>query len=199
MEKHLLNSAGLLFILLWLLGSSAYAQNKYEREYRITKSEFPEKAIEFLNNKLNHAKRIRFYRETDSAKTSFEAKLKKDKLHYSIEFNEKGDLEDIEITIKSIDIPDENMNKINSHLKSEFKKFRIRKMQQQYPSSQTENPEITIKNAFQNLLLPSINYELIVAGKKSRQYMQYEFLFDAEGNFLQKRKSLPANYDHVLY
>ncbi|MFH6603387.1 hypothetical protein ACEZ3G_07860 [Maribacter algicola] len=59
--------------------------------------------------------------------------------------------------------------------------------------------ETTLKNAFQNLMLPSIKYELMVAGKNDKNYEQFEILFDADGNFEKIRKSLPPNYDHILY
>ncbi|MBT8183859.1 MAG: hypothetical protein KJN76_03395, partial [Eudoraea sp.] len=178
-----------IFLVLILFASIAHAQNKYEREYRIKKSQFPMEGIKLIERKLIGAKRIRFYKETDSAKTSFEAKFKKDKLHYSIEFDKNGRLEDIEILINEVDIPEVVIKKIHDHLHSEFKKYKIRRIQQQYPFVTDENPETTLKNAFQNLLLPTINYELIVTGKNERQYVQYEMLFDSEGKFLLKRQS----------
>lgn len=193
-SKNIILCAFLLFC-----GCFSFAQYKYEREYRIRKVQFPEKALGYIQEKLTEAKRIRFYKETDSTKISYEAKFKKDRLWYSIEFDEQGGLEDIEIIIKPLDIPDEALGRIQEYLSQNFKKYRIRKIQQQYPFSEGEEPETTIKNAFQNLMLPSINYELIVAGKKEKNFEQFEALFDAEGSFRSMRKSLPPNYDHVLY
>lgn len=189
----------ILCFLLLFCGLFSSAQNKYEREYRIRKVQFPEKALGYIADKLTHAKRIRFYKETDSVKISYEAKFKKDRLWYSIEFNQEGSLEDIEILISAVDIPDETFNSVKAYLSQYFKKYRIRKIQQQYPFTEEESPEVTIKNAFQNLMLASINYELIVAGKKEKNFEQFEVLFDAEGTFKSIRKSLPPNYDHVLY
>lgn len=186
-------------ILIFLSASILSAQNKYEREYRIRKSQFPEKALDYISEKLEDARRIRFYKETDSAKISYEAKFKKDRLWYSVEFDKGGSLEDIEILIKPIDIPDDSFAAIEKYLKNYFSKYRIRRLQQQYPISESEPTEETIKNAFQNLMLPSINYELIVSGKKEKTFEQFEILFDANGTFKSIRKSLPPNYDHVLY
>jgi len=39
----------------------------------------------------------------------------------------------------------------------------------------------------------------MIAGKRAKNYMDFEILFDSEGNFLSVRTSLPPNYDHVLY
>ncbi len=175
------------------------AQVKYEREFRIKKSQFPEKAHLFIEKELNGARKIRFYKEIDGAKRSYEAKFKKDRLFYSVEFDENGLLEDIEILINKIDVPEDSFSKIISYLDKEFKKYKIRKIQQQYSVIAFGNPETTLEKAFQNLLDPKISYELIVSGKKEKEYRDFEVQFNADGSFLQLRKSLPANYDHVLY
>ncbi|WP_257212833.1 hypothetical protein [Maribacter sp. 4U21] len=174
------------------------SQDKYEREFRIRKSQFPIAALDMMESELQEVKRLKFYKETDSAKTSFEAKFKKDRLWYSVEFDEKGHLEDIEVLIKEVDIPSDALAKMITYFESQFSKYRIKRIQQQYPANQEQLKE-TFRNAFQNLLLPSLNYELIVAGKVDKNYFDYEILFDAEGNFKKIRKSLPPNYDHVLY
>ncbi|WP_289645127.1 hypothetical protein [Maribacter aestuarii] len=188
-----------LFFILLFCCYSTIAQNKYEREYRIKKSQFPEEAIILISEKLEGAKRLKFYKETDSAKTSFEAKFKKDRLWYSVEFDESGKLEDIEILVKEVDLPSDTYSAILKYLDKSFSKYRIKKIQQQYPTNEGEELNKTIKNAFQNLILPSINYELIIGGKKNQEYFDYEILFDSQGNFIRIRKSLPPNYDHVLY
>ncbi len=184
--------------MVLLCGCWASAQKKYEREYRIKKSQFPKKALEYIDEKLEDARRIRFYKETDSIKTSYEAKFKKDRLKYSVEFNEEGVLEDIELLIRPIDIPDDAFSKMNDYLEKNFTQYRIQKIQQQYPVGEND-AETIVKNAFQNLMLPYIKYEIIISGKKDRGFAQYEVLFNADGNFENLRKSLPPNYDHVLY
>lgn len=186
-----------LFIILCSLGS--FAQNKYEREYRIRKDQFPPRAKALLDDNVTGVKRLKFYRETDSTKSSYEAKFKKDKLWYSMEFDVFGALEDIEITIQPVDIPSDALSQITEYFDTSFTSHRVKKIQQQYLASPKDNIKTTFRNAFQNLLLPSINYEIIVSGKEDKSYVEYEVLFDADGRFLNKRKRLPPNYDHVLY
>ncbi len=188
-----------LFLFFVFFSFCGTAQNKYEREYRIKKSQFPQEAIKLISDKIDGVKRLKFYKETDSAKISFEAKFKKDRLWYSVEFDETGKLEDVEILVKEIDLPSATYEAILSYLGKSFSKYRIKKIQQQYPTTENEELDKTIENAFQNLILPSINYEFIIGGKKDREYFDYEILFDSEGNFVRIRKSLPPNYDHVLY
>lgn len=188
---------GLLFFVLWSF--SSMAQYKYEREYRIRKDQFPATATALLDTNVTEMKRLKFYKETDSTKSSYEAKFKKDKLWYSVEFDVNGALEDIEITIAPLDIPSDVLVNITNYFNNSFTKYRIKKIQQQYVATNEEELKTTLRNAFQNLLLPSINYEIIVSGKENKSYLEYEVLFDAEGAFINKRKRLPPNYDHVLY
>ncbi len=188
----------LLILSFLILCPTLYGQIKYEREHRIKKSQFPNKALHYIGEKLEGSRKIRFYKEIDSSVVSYEARFKKDRLRYSVQFNEQGELEDVALLIKPVDIPEDTYNAINQYLGAEFNKYRIRRMQQRYPVV-TANAEKTIKNAFQNLLLPSIKYKLTVAGRKDKKRQQYNVLFDAEGNFENLRRSLPPNYDHVLY
>jgi hypothetical protein len=176
-----------------------HAQNKFEREYRIKKSEFPENAYAFISLELTGVKRLRFYKEVDSAKISYEAKFKKDNLFYSIEFDKEGLLEDVEIVITEVDIPNETFANITAFLDRKYPLYKIKKMQQQYPFTETTDIKSTLKNAFQNLILPSVNYELIVSAKTEEGRDDFEILFNKEGNFVSLRKLLPPNYDHILY
>lgn len=188
-----------ILLLVFCVCFMTSAQNKHEREHRIRKIQFPEKALEYITKKLDDAKRTRFYREIDSSTISYKAKFKKDRLWYNIEFDKTGAIENVEIAVKPIDIPDEALAVMNSYLSNNFTKYKIRKIQQQYRVSEMNTVEETVKNAFQNLMLPTINYELIIKGKKDKRSEQHEALFDSEGNFKSIRRSLPPNYDHVLY
>ncbi|WP_299158471.1 hypothetical protein [uncultured Eudoraea sp.] len=188
-----------VLVLVLFQFSMVNSQVKVEREHRIKKNQFPETAHEFIQEKLKEAKKIRFYKETDTTKISYETKFKKDKLYYSIEFDESGKLEDIEISIKEVDVPEVSWSKITKFLNEKFTKFKIRKIQQQYPITSDETAETTLNNAFQNLLIPSLNYELMVRGKIQDVHSDFEILFGAEGDFIKMKESLPANYDHVLY
>ncbi|MDP5228765.1 MAG: hypothetical protein NWQ38_00100 [Cellulophaga sp.] len=187
----------LIFISFMLFGIAMQGQVKYEREYRIKKTQFPNKAISLLNENLGKVKRLKFYKEVDSTKISFEAKFKKNNVWYSIEFSEKGILEDVEITIPSDVIPNKTFDTITQFLQTNFTSFKIKKIQQQYVNNGDDGK--TLKDAFQNSDLSTLNYEIICSGKKDASYEDFEILFDASGKFKYIRKSLPPNYDHVLY
>ncbi len=187
-----------IVVLIALLTQIAYGQNKYEKESRIAQEQFPNTSYSLIQNYLADAKRVRFYFETNGDRKSYEAKFKKGKLHYSVEFDQNGNLEDVEFIIAEIDIPEDTWQIITDYLRNNFPKYRIKKIQQQHPLHQ-QNPKKTIHDALQNLILPYINYEVVFAVKENKSYQSYEALFNAEGQFVKISKSFPASYDHVLY
>lgn len=188
-----------IFFVLVILGFTGFSQVKSEREFRIKKSQFPAASLEVARPYLEGVRKLRYYKEIDVDRTSYELKFKKARLHYSVEFSDSGDLEDIEIRIKPVDLPQESWDAIRNHLSGTFQKYRVRKIQQQYRRASFESDSITFRNAFQNLLLPDIRYELIVYAKTDEGYRDFEITYDANGNFIMMKKSLPPNYDHVLY
>ena len=186
-------------LLITLLCSSVSGQVKYEREFRIKKSQFPEASLQVAAPYLEGVRKLRFYKEIDSSRQSYEIKFKRDRLHYSIEFSDQDVLEDIEVGIKPVDIPGDSFLLMEQYLQAAFTKYKIRKIQQQYPASAFSSTQETFRVAFQNLILPEIRYELMVHAKAESGYLDYEILFDSGGKFLERRQSLPPNYDHVLY
>lgn len=187
------------FFLMLGIAQITLAQNKYERESRIDLDEFPIKSYSLIQDYLKDAKRVRFYQETDSTKKSYEVKFKKGRLHYSVEFDKEGVLEDVEFKIKERDIPNDTWSTIQFYLNENHDKHRIKKMQQQYPVQKGQSTEKTLHNAFQNLILPEVNYELVFSAKESYGFQEYEALFNSEGQLILIRKSFPPSYDHVLY
>ena len=133
-------------------------QAKYEREFRIKKSEFPQTALELIQEEVKEARRIRFYKEVDSITASFEAKFRKDRMHYSVEFSALGELEDIELIIKEVDVPQDVYGAISNYIERDCGKFSIRRLQQQYPLTGEIEIKKLMRDAFQNLILPYIRY-----------------------------------------
>lgn len=185
-------------LLLTLICTFCSAQNKFEREHRIKKSQFPKAGIE-LFLKENTIKQQKFYREIDNSQARFITKFKRDRLSYFMTFDEQGQLLNMGFGIKKVDIPSESNANIEAYLSANFDKVKIRRMFQQYVVVNKAKPEKTIKDAFQNMLLPENLYKLIIAAKKERKRVEYNVYFNAEGNFISIRQTLPANYDHVLY
>ena len=189
----------ILIILFLLFGFFSSAQNKQEREHRIKKSQFPTEALHIIAANNTDFKRLKYYKAVDSTSKIFTAKFKKERLHYKMDFNEKGAMSGLGFAIKPIDIPDESFSRVTAYLNQTFEKSKIRKMFQSYSVQPDESIEKTLKNAFQNLMLPHIKYELFVKGKKDGVRIDFEITFNYEGNLIQIKKALPANSDRVLY
>lgn len=180
------------------LGSIAFAQDRQEREYRIQKSQFPNLASDFMFIGST-IKKVRYYREVDSSKTTYAIKFKKDRLYYHIHYDASGNLMNSGFRVKEIDIPQETYTKIKTYLSDTFKKFKIKRIWQQYPIDNNKIENNPLKNTFQNLLLASNEYKLMVRAKKQDKAKDYELWFDSEGDLKQIQTALPTNRDHVLY
>ena len=144
-------------------------------------------------------KRLKFYREVDTAHKTYTAKFKKSRLFYEMDFDENGKFTRMAFLVKQVDIPEESFQHIADYLARSFQKHRVRKMLQLYILQEGDSENETIKNAFQNLMVPSMRYKFLIRGKQNGTAVDYEAIFDAEGNPKHMKKSLPANYDRVLY
>ena len=189
------------FVLLaWFaVQAVGLAQATHERAFRIRKSQFPSSALELAAPYLDGVKRIRFYQETDSSQKYFDVRFKKDRLHYSARYQSEGALQAVELGIGPIDIPGASWEAIGEHLKTAFGKYRIVQIMQQYPRAAFASDSETFRNAYQNLLLPEIRYEITLRARKGSGQKTWEAVYDAAGLLLSVREALPPNYDHVLY
>lgn len=190
----------LLLSLMVITSITINAQTKNEQEIRIEKEDFPKKALNLLEHLPENIKRIKYYKETDQDKTSFEAKLKLKRKKYSIEFDETGNLEDIEITVKSKNIDKVVLKTIETFFKSEYKKYGLLKIQNQYKKQASIDAISTLQKAIENSQEFEINLEIIaqVQTKNSKKQVM-EFTFNHLGSLLESRIVEPSSYEHVLY
>ncbi|APU67863.1 hypothetical protein [Christiangramia flava] len=186
-----------LVLLFLLISVSVFSQNeKAEKEESINRTEMPEKAQQYLAENLpQHARKVRYYFETDGDRKSYEAKFKFQKHRYSVEFSAPGQLEDIEIEVDHNELDEEIFQKISRHIDRENERFRIEKIQLQFLPDTTGKLPLE-KVGFQ---AQPANYELIVATKNSGKLEKFEMTFDAQGNFVKKRKATRISYDYLIF
>ena len=189
-----------LIVLVVLISTCLNAQTKNEQELRIGVENFPKKALKLLEHLPDNIKRIKYYKETDHDKTSFEAKLKIKRKKYSIEFDKNGNLEDIEITVKSKNIDRVVLDTIENFFKSEYKKYGLLKIQNQYKKTPSIDAISILKKAIENSDKEKVNLEIIaqVKTKDSKNHV-LEFTFNYAGILLGSRIVEPSSYEHVLY
>lgn len=188
------------FILLSvLLAGSLHGQIKTEYEQRISMDSFPQQARIVLSTLPKGIKKQRFFKELSADKISYEAKFKYDKKYFSIEFSETGVLEDVEVNIKEQSIPTELRTTMNAHFKSNYKKYRWLKIQEQFIyTGQLPEGEF-IRTVLQGNCTKAPFYEIITEVKKNRSYLLMEYNFNDEGQKITEKLIDPESYAHVLY
>jgi uncharacterized protein (DUF1919 family) len=184
-------------LLLLLSLSNLAGQDKIEYEKRIKRSEFPGVAMNLLEDLPQKAHRFKYYEEHDGDHHSFEVKFKYQSYRYSIEFTPEGALEDIEVTIKYKSLSKKAASCISSSLNDNYDKWRIEKIQIQYPL--TNNPSQTLQDALKRDALPYRNHEIIVSTILNGDTVVYEILFDSDGMFKSRRKVIRRSYDFVRF
>ena len=183
-------------LIFFLIALQLTSQNKYEREIKIEKQEVPKKALDFIQT-FPFSKKVKWYKEIGINTSSFEAKATSRRKKYSIEFNTKGDLEDIEIIIRKGAIPTTVYEKISSNLQQKFSSYGVEKIQVQYSGGPESVREKVISNKDSKNLIT--RYEFVVSAKKNGKYQKFECLFSKSGNLIQQQTILLKNTDNLEY
>jgi hypothetical protein len=186
-------------LIILLFSFLSFSQNKNEKEERIPGYEFPEVSHKYFNGISDKVNYLKFYRETDREKYSFEAKFKLNKLYYSVEFNTKGILEDIEIVIKKKHIPKDVLSNINDYLDKYFDKTRFIKIQKKYINNTLKNDKEFIDHIIENPEGNNTHYEIIAETKTKGNRTLKELTFTSLGEFERSRKVSSSSYEHALY
>jgi hypothetical protein len=186
---------GTLAMLLYLNSSLSYAQEKQEQEFRIDDSEVPEAASSFIA-KVPVKKSFRWYKEKNGSLVTFEAKGRWNRHEISIEFNDAGVIEDIEITQKMRSIPQAVRERITAVLKEESSRYRIKKMQYQFVGKPEVLLALLMRDSLEQL---SSNYELVVQVKVDNAYHIYEYLFDNSGKLTQRLEVMERNSFNIQF
>lgn len=198
-KKYDMKSRILAITLTIFFCVTVWSQNKNEHEERLELQNFPEAAIAVINTLPTRIKRIKFYKEQDGNKSSFEAKFKYKKQKYSIEFDSMGTIEDIELTLKTKKIEGKTATSIKAYFKENYTKTKFIKVQQQYVYNPKLSAETFVKNILNKTSTAKINYEVIAEVNANSKRDVKEFTFDGNGLFLNFRIVTPSSYDHVLY
>ena len=191
--KHLL-----LTVLLILPIFASSQDKKIEKEEDVDRDQMPAIAQQYLRINLpRDINKLRFYHETDGEKESYEAKFKFQGNRFSVEFNEMGHLEDIEVQIKKRNLDKQIINNIEYYLESQHDRYKIEKIQAQYLSPEKVD-DVTMQRAKKVDLKPD-NYEIIVATKNQGKLKKFEMLFDPAGNFVNEREIIRNSYDYLIF
>lgn len=171
-------------------------QIKYEREYNLEKEKAPGIAITFIDLCCPNSK-VKWYGEESLTGKSIEAKINYKGSLYSIEFDTSGYIQDVEKKIGLHDIPENARSSIVNKLDSIFSKHKVDKIQVQWVGSNQALYELIEKN---NSTLPfTVNYEIVVKGRKEKSTKMYEVLFSMDGSVLSVSEIVQRNTDNLDY
>lgn len=153
----------------------------------------PAAALNLLNQFWNDEKKADFYREFDGVSVSYEVKFVHNKHLLSIEFNEQGLLQDIEQLIEFDEIPENTGTAIKSYLNDQYTKFKVTRVQQQFSGGE----DLAKRYLEDNLGQLTIRYELGVEAQNKEELGAFEFLFNKNGQLLQKRRIVRRSLDNI--
>jgi len=168
------------FLITYLFGFNfTFSQVKFEKEYRLKIALVPEKAIQIIE-KWNFKKKVKWYAEESQDGKTIEAKVCHNKHKLSLEFEENGNLIDIEKTVKFSNLQEDIQKNIEKTLSKRFKKFRIKKVQIQYKGEESAvyNKLFQLKSQHEEIIP---KYEIIVKGKDEKRFQNFEILFNKNG------------------
>lgn len=188
-----------LLILLFCLGQIAISQTKNEKEERVSLTDFPEAAQTLIETLPKDCRRLRFYKETDGEKQSFEAKFKYKRLRYSLEFSKNGVIEDLEVQSKIRAVDEPIRDNITNYFDATYTKSKLIKIQKQYIYNSEIEPKLFLAQILSGTTSIAPNFEIVAEVKIEKQRELREFTFDSSGVFLNYRTINPASYEHVLY
>lgn len=182
-------------LFLALLSTQLLAQ-KIEKESRIDSEKVPTKALEYIFS-ATEASKVKWYYEVNEKGNSYEAKYLLKKQKVSVEFDLKGNLQDVEIEISKSKVPSSVKKSLKKYFKIYFNKYRILKIQKQFKGD-SKQLQGQLKNSSILSISPTF-YEIVVIGKKTDNVVSTEFLFDVSGNLISSKKVIQNNSDHLTY
>lgn len=180
-------------LLLFINPTLLPAQDvKKEIEKGIDEDELPSEIVKQLDEMPIVLDEADFYYQKDVDSESYEAKVDYEDYRYTVSFDTKSNLNDIEIVIDESQLPEATREAINQYLNDTFERHKIEKIQLHFTSKNREK-------AFSNREEPDL-YELVVATKDKKSNLEKkELRFDPEGNLKNTRKILRQSYDFLIF
>lgn len=185
---------GLVFAAITLGCLPAYAQQKSEREIRVRSQAVPAAAEAFVSACAG-TERIRWYQEINLGFYNFEAKVKRNGRHYSIEFDSTGVLLDVEMSIRFSHLPEAVQGAVRAELAGRCSKYRITRVQRQWTGAAQVLQELLQDGTTGGALAERL--EIVFSCKSDRGPVLYEALFNALGKMENLVEIVPRNTDNL--
>ena len=187
----------LIITVLGILAFSfAFTQDKFEKESRVKRADVPSSALKFVDS-VGLKSRVKWFREEGLLQKSYEAKFRRNKIKYSVEFDSLGVLQDVEIDLSFEDLQENLRTEIMQEFISTCAGVKIIKVQKQISGSASEMLAFLI-NGSQTAHLVT-KYEFIVSCTVKKKVDMYEYLFSDLGKKISILKIVLKNSSHLEY
>jgi hypothetical protein len=193
-KKNLLIPVYLL--ILTLLCFPCLAQQKYEREYGIKQNNVPQRALEFISSAFKKTK-IHWYGEESLTGKSIEAKFKDSGKRYSIEFDEAGKIQDIEILSSISRMEEKNRTRLEENLGKKFSKYKVIKTQLQWSGTESDLRQALLKDKLPSAVVT--RYELVLRATRNKKEAYFEVLCENNGAIVSVSEIIQRNADNLIY
>lgn len=194
-----MNKAKLFFVTLLFMELGchlALAQQKFERETRLSEKEVPTSALQFVEA-LNANCKVKWYKEESLTNNSLEAKFKRGKQKYSVEFDTTGQLEDVEIEIKWQEIPKQVGDSVQKEIEFLCVRSKLSKIQVQYVGNQEDIVVFLNTKSLTEKIIAK--YEIVLKCSSNEKIALLECLFSAEGKLEKTSEIIFKNSSNLEY
>jgi hypothetical protein len=139
----------------------------FAQEKRVNKNVIPEEIKNYLRLNYSEAKEIHYFKKKDKDSLIYEVEFELNREEYNLRFSLQGNLRETEREIELTEIQSSLQQSIKSALDNNFRKFKIRKIQEVNPADNKQ-------------------YEVYVKVKKDRKFKGgfYKVMFDQSGKLL---------------
>jgi hypothetical protein len=185
-----------IFLIALFVSINLFAQDKFEKESRIKVKDVPSKALLFIDT-LNLNIKVKWYKEEGLDRKSIEAKFKRSKVKYSLEFNSLGAIEDIEIEVNWGKLESILKDAISLQFQQNCMSYRILKVQRQFTGS--DNDLFALLKTGNYFNSPKTKYEIIIRCRLQKKVTLFEYLFNDKGILISKSKIIFKNSSHLEY
>lgn len=186
---------GWILLCALSLTSTLYAQEKWERETRLSPADVPMKALDFLGE-IPQNTRIKWYREASEQGITLEAKFRYNKQFFSVEFDSIGKFQDLEIERDWKELGPETQASIHVKLAAECADFKVVRLQQQWSDSMNRYADLhTLLDSKE----PATHVEVVARCKNNTSATLYEYLFTRAGSLVRKSRLIGRASSHLEF
>lgn len=176
---------------------SGKATYKNEQERPASRDDMPDDVLELIEDVEISYQEINYFTQVRDGQQAYEVKLTYDDRLYSLEFDNEGELEDIELLIEEDELPAGCRECIYNYLDERFTSYRLTRIQLQFiPGDHDEDDFIEdILSGERYEYRPRVEIE--AEGQNKTELGFFELLFDTDGQLISSRKILKRSLDNI--